>query len=188
MPLRSIIHIALFAAIIAALGLVPKINVPFGGGVPITAQSMGVMLAGVILGARHGALSMLLFLFLVALGLPLLSGGRGGLGVFASPSAGYLIGFVPGAYVTGLVFARLRKIPVFWNALIAATIGGVGIVHALGIPVQAWRADLTLWQAFVASLVFLPGSLIKVLATAFIAETVKRTMPSTFNLTAHRRA
>ncbi|MFN7599597.1 MAG: biotin transporter BioY, partial [Cereibacter sp.] len=83
---RSLTHIALFAALIAVLGLVPQITLAVG--VPITAQSLGIMLCGTVLGARRGALAVVLFLVLVAAGLPLLSGGRGGLGVFAGPSAG----------------------------------------------------------------------------------------------------
>lgn len=73
---RNIVLIALFAALIAVLGLIPKITLM--SGVPITAQSLGVMLCGTVLGARRGALAVLLFLLLVALGLPLLAGGRAG--------------------------------------------------------------------------------------------------------------
>ena len=79
---RNVTMIALFAALIAVLGLIPKFDL--ASGVPITAQSLGVMLCGTVLGARKGALTVLLFLLLVALGLPLLAGGRGGLGLFTS--------------------------------------------------------------------------------------------------------
>ena len=77
---RNVSLIALFAALIAVLGLVPRIELI--SGVPITAQSLGIMLCGTVLGARRGALAVLLFLLLVAIGLPILSGGRGGLGGF----------------------------------------------------------------------------------------------------------
>ena len=86
---RDIVLIALFAAIMAVLGVFPPITLPLVG-VPITAQSLGVMLAGGILGAKRGAMSMALFLILVAVGLPLLAGGRGGFGVFLGPSGGFL--------------------------------------------------------------------------------------------------
>ena len=86
---RDLALVAVFAGVMAALGLVPAWTPP-GFTVPITAQSMGVMLAGGVLGGRRGALSMLVFLALVAIGLPLLAGGRGGLGVFAGPSVGFL--------------------------------------------------------------------------------------------------
>ena len=83
---QRIALVALFAALMAAFGLIPKIDLPLG--VPITAQTMGVMLAGCMLGAAMGFQALLLFLAAVALGLPLLSGGRGGMGVFFLPSAG----------------------------------------------------------------------------------------------------
>ena len=75
---RNLTLIALFAALIAALGLIPKLTLAFG--VPVTAQSLGVMLCGTVLGAKRGGLAALLFVGLVALGLPLLSGGRQTLG------------------------------------------------------------------------------------------------------------
>src|SRR5690606_39162700 len=93
MSSRDLVLAALFAAIIVALGLLPPIMLGFIP-VPITAQSMGVMLAGVILGARRGTIAVLLVLLLAAIGLPVLSGGRGGLAVFAAPTTGFLIGWV----------------------------------------------------------------------------------------------
>ncbi|WP_367618773.1 biotin transporter BioY, partial [Yaniella sp.] len=74
------------------MGLVGSITL--AGGVPITLQSLGVMLAGAVLGPWRGAASMGLLILGVAIGLPLLAGGRGGIGVFVSPTAGYLIGYV----------------------------------------------------------------------------------------------
>ena len=78
---RSLVQIAFYAAFIAVLGLVPKIDL---GPVPITAQSLGIMLAGVMLGPWRGALACVLFLFVLALGAPVLSGGRGGILSFRS--------------------------------------------------------------------------------------------------------
>ena len=83
--MRDVVLIALFAAITAGLAIFPPLVLPVVG-VPVTAQSLGPMLAGGVLGARRGGLSMLLFLALVAMGLPLLAGGRGGRGC-AAPRA-----------------------------------------------------------------------------------------------------
>lgn len=77
---------ALFAALIGVLGMIPPIPLGFIP-VPITAQTLGVMLAGGFLGKKTGSLSLILFIVLVALGLPLLSGGRGGLSALVGPSA-----------------------------------------------------------------------------------------------------
>ena len=101
---RNLTLVALFAALIAALALIPKFSLGFG--VPITAQSLGIMLCGTVLGAKRGALAVLLFLLLVALGLPLLAGGNGGLGAFMLPSSGFLIGFPVAAFVTGLIVEK----------------------------------------------------------------------------------
>ena len=72
----SIALVSLFAALIAVFGLIPKIDLPLG--VPITLQTLGVMLAGCMLGPKRALQALLLFLAAVAIGLPLLSGGRGG--------------------------------------------------------------------------------------------------------------
>ena len=66
-------RIAVFAALIIVLG---TITVPLPGGVPITAQTLGVMLAGLVLGARRAPLAILVVLVLAAVGLPVLAGGR----------------------------------------------------------------------------------------------------------------
>jgi biotin transport system substrate-specific component len=180
METRDIVRIALFAAFIGALGLLPKFDLPFTGGVPITAQLLGVMLAGILLGARNGALAVLLFLFIVALGMPLLAGGRGGLAPFFGPSAGYLIGFVPAAFVSGLIMARLEKWPVIPAAIVAAVFGGVLVDHAIGIPVLAWNSDLSLSAAALGSMAFIPGDLLKAVAAGIIADAAFRAAPQAF--------
>ena len=181
---RSLTHIALFAALIAVLGLVPQITL--GVGVPITAQSLGIMLCGTVLGARRGALAVVLFLVLVAAGLPLLSGGRGGLGVFAGPSAGFLLGFPVAAFVCGLIVERWRM-AIGPAAFVGAVTGGIAVLYAIGIPVLAARLteaqiagmplnqNLSLPLALVA--LYLPGDLIKAVLAALITRGVARARP-----------
>lgn len=173
---RDLALVASFAALIAVLGLPGGIPV-FGNAVPVTLQSMGVMLAGSILGWKRAALSVLVLLLLVAAGLPLLSGGRGGLGVFAGPSVGYLIGWVLGAAAIGwLVQRRLPAYPIWWGA-VANVIGGIGVVYLVGIPVQAAVTHTSVWVAAVASLVFLPGDALKVVIATAVASAVHRGYP-----------
>jgi biotin transport system substrate-specific component len=180
LPARDLALVAVFAALIAVLGL-PGAVAPFGLAVPITAQTLGVMLAGLLLGPRRGALAVLAFLALVAAGLPLLAGGRGGLGVFAGPSAGYLLGWVAGAFVAGLLAdllaglrdRRLRLV----SLLVAAVVGGVAVVYAVGVPVLAWRAQLPFTKALAANWAFLPGDLAKAVVAAVVARGVERGYP-----------
>lgn len=169
--------IAVFAALIAALGVAPPIYA-FGNAVPITLQTLGVMLAGSVLGARRGTLAVLTFLALVAVGLPLLSGGRGGLGVFAGPSAGYLVGFVAGAYVTGALTRRFGEregaTSSFLGTLAATIIGGVLVVYAFGVPVQAWRLGLPLPAVAVGAGLFVVGDLVKAVISTLVTRGVRR--------------
>lgn len=174
---RSLVQVAFYAALIAALGLLPPVAIPFLGGVPITAQTLGVMLAGAMLGPVRGALAVLLFLFLVALGAPLLAGGRGGLGVFAGPSVGFLLGWPIGAFITGVVMQRTRALPVMPAAALAAVIGGIGAVYLIGIPGVAIMAGLPLSKAALGSAIYIPGDLIKAVITAVVAQSVARGLP-----------
>lgn len=175
---RSIAHIALFAALIAVMGLIPKLDLPFG--VPITLQTLGVMMAGCLLGARRGFLAVCLLLLMVALGLPLLAGGRGGLGVFVAPSAGFLLGWPFGALVAGLVMRRLSHLQghaLLAAAFVASLLGGIVVVYGFGIVGLTLIAKLTLSQAALASAAFIPGDLVKCAVCAVVVQTVVRGLP-----------
>jgi biotin transport system substrate-specific component len=172
---RSVAQIALFTALIAALGLIPQLTLAFG--VPITAQSLGVMLCGTVLGAKRGGFAALLFVGLVAVGLPLLAGGRGGLGLFASPTAGFLIGFPVAAFATGLVMERLRRVSTVWAAGAAAFFGGVIVLYAFGIAGLSIVLDRSLGEAALLVTAFLPGDVIKAVLAALITAALVRARP-----------
>jgi len=169
-------RIATFAALTAVLGM-PGSLALFGNAVPITLQTLGVMLAGALLGAWRGALAMLTFLALVAAGLPLLSGGRGGPGVFVGPSAGYLVGFVVGAAVIGLIVQRFTTLS-FWRVLAACVVGGMLVMYALGIPLQALVTGFSLQTVATGSLMYLPGDLLKAMIAASVTVGVVRAYPA----------
>lgn len=173
---RDIPLIAIFAGVVAALGLFPAIAA-FGGAVPITAQSLGVMLAGAILGPRRGALALVVFLTLVAIGLPLLAGGRGGLGVFAGPSIGYLIGFPVAAWAVGALTYAFGAPYRLVLGIAAAVVGGVVVLNVLGIIGLVLRADLGVGEAIAAALVFVPGDLVKAVVCALVARGVHAAYP-----------
>jgi biotin transport system substrate-specific component len=172
---RSLVLIALFAALVAVLGLIPPI--PLGAGVPVTAQSLGVMLCGTILGARRGALAIILVLAMVAVGLPILSGGRGGLGVFTSPTGGFLVGWLPAAFVAGLVAENLRKLPVWLSAGAGAVLGGVVVLYAFGMAGLMLLLSFGPGQALVTVVPFLVGDAIKALIAAALTHAVLKARP-----------
>lgn len=175
---RSLTLVALFAALLAVFGLIPKIDLPFG--VPITIQTLGVMLAGCLLGPRRAFQALALFLVAVAFGLPLLSGGRGGFGVFVAPSSGFLVGWLFGAAVTGWVMWTLpgdTPVKIAVRAFVASFVGGIVVLYAFGIGGLMWLAHLTPWQATVAAMAFVPGDLVKCGLCALLVHTVARGVP-----------
>ncbi len=135
------------------------------------------MLCGTVLGARRGALAVLLFLLVAALGLPILSGGRGGLGAFVGPTAGFLVGFPIAAFVAGYVVERLRAWPLFWTALIGAFLGGVVALYIPGIIGMAIVLGKSIGEATLLSLPFLPGDAIKVVVAALVTAGLYRARP-----------
>lgn len=172
---RNLTRIALFAALIAVLGLIPKIDLV--AGVPVTAQSLGVMLCGTVLGARRGGLAALLFVVLVAMGLPLLSGGRGGLGLFYGASGGFLVGFPLAAYATGWVVERMTWAPVGMASLSGAILGGIAVLYAIGIPGMVVFGGLGWTAALAAMSVFLAGDLLKACIAAALTQSLARVRP-----------
>lgn len=176
MSTKDVVYVAMFAALTAALAVFPPLTLPLTG-VPITAQSLGPMLAGSVLGWKRAVASQVLFLALVAAGLPLLAGGRGGFGVFLGPSGGFLVGWALAALVIGWTFER------YWAALNLASavalvfLGGVVVMYAIGNAWVSAVTDLNYVQATIASGPFLPGDIVKVVAAGTIAMTLRRSYP-----------
>ena len=174
-------RVAVMAATIAVLGLPGGFSV--FGAVPITAQSLGVMLAGAILGPRLGALSVVVLLALTATGLPLLAGGRGGLGVFVGPSAGYAIGWIAGAFVIGLIVHATPYKPTVWRTALGIVVGGILVDYAFGIPVQSLVTRLPLAETALTSLVFVPGDVVKAVLATLVVLALVRAYPRAFRRT-----
>ncbi|MFD4839451.1 biotin transporter BioY [Achromobacter sp. NPDC058515] len=181
MKSNNTVLVALFAALIVVLSLMPPIPLP-GIPVPITLQTLGAMLAGAMLGPLRGALACLLYLALAAVGLPVLPGGRGGLGAFFGPTGGFLVGMVAGAFVTGWLArqlaARATGAWMRWAGYVTAcVIGGIAVVYAFGVPWLAAVTKMELSKAATAVAVFLPGDLIKAVVAAWVASRVERVWP-----------
>ncbi|WP_048645603.1 biotin transporter BioY [Nitratireductor soli] len=176
MSTKDIVYIALFAAVTAAVGLFPPFPLPVTG-VPISVQSIGPLLAGTILGARRGFLSQLLFVVLVAVGLPLLAGGRGGFGVFLGPSAGYLLAWPLIALFVGYMVERYWRNLTLLKTIAFSLIGALGISNLMGIPWMAALLGLNLVEAAISSLAFVPGDIAKAILASFIAMAVRCSYP-----------
>jgi biotin transport system substrate-specific component len=170
--------IAVFAALIAAFSLTPAI--PVGVGVPITLQTLAVVLAGLVLGPWRGFLATLLYLAVGFAGLPVFAGGSAGLAVLAAPSVGYLLAFPFGALVAGAL-ARLfagwggaKQYLGFFLAGLAASV----VIHAAGIAGMAIVLRVSVPVAFGYDLVYWPGDIAKMFAAAAVAVAVHKAFPA----------
>ncbi|MDR1567853.1 MAG: biotin transporter BioY [Streptococcaceae bacterium] len=169
--LRRLTRIALIVAVIILLGLFPPITLGIIP-VPIVLQNLGILLAGLLLGKKDGVFAVLLFYLLVAFGLPLLAGGRGGIAVFGQMTAGFLLGYLIAAFVIGFV---VEKLPLN-NQLIAALIAtliGVLIIDVLGGIYLGVYLKQSVIKALISATVYLPGDILK----AIVASIVYRSMP-----------
>ena len=175
--------IAVFAALVAGSALIAAI--PVGGlGVPITLQTLAVMLTGLALGPGRAFAAVGLYVLLGLAGLPIFSGGRSGLGVLAGPSAGYIIGFVFAAtavgWLTVVVLRRTAGRPGRFRAVLlfaAAMVSSIIFIHGLGILGMMVNAKLDFSKAFLADLVFYPGDVIKNALAVTVALALHKAFP-----------
>ncbi|TQJ40909.1 biotin transport system substrate-specific component [Arthrobacter sp. SLBN-112] len=182
--------IAVFAALVAGAALVPGLALN-GFGVPITFQTLAVMLTGLVLGPARGFAAVGLYTLLGLAGLPIFSQGRSGLGILAVPSAGYIIAFPIAAGIVGwlatVVIKRTTKARALWFFL-SATVTSIVVVHSLGIVGIALNSKATLEQAFLSDLIFYPGDIIKNVLAAVIAVALHRAFPDVLVRRVRRRA
>ncbi|RCL00867.1 MAG: biotin transport system substrate-specific component [Candidatus Tokpelaia sp. JSC189] len=177
MTVRDIVPTALFATLIATLGFLPPIPLP-GFPVPITAQTLGVMLAGPMLGTKKGFYAIIIFFFLVATGLPLLSGGHGGLGVFFGPSAGYCMGWALAAWLGGFLYHTFRNSLTPVKEISFLLLSGIIAIHCPGIFWLAYSTGISVKQAFFVNLLFVPGDVIKIAIAYFIIRNIRKAFPN----------
>ncbi|WP_010241111.1 MULTISPECIES: biotin transporter BioY [Clostridium] len=167
---RGMILTALFAAL-TAVGAFIRIPV---GPVPITLQAIFTLLAGLMLGARVGAMSQLIYVLLGLVGLPIFADGTGGLNHVISPSFGYLIGFIISAFIIGKIVEHIEKVT--FIKMFGACILGIIIIYLIGIPYlyiilkSVLVKNITFQYALkIGFVVFIPGDLLKAVIASLLA-------------------
>ena len=177
-PTRDIALVAAFAALISASAYIGAIPVG-SAGVPITLQTLTVMLAGCVLGPVRGFSAVTLYLALGAVGLPVFAEHSSGVGVFSGPSGGYLISFPLAAALAGFLVKyvardrRTRALVVFFCSLA----GSVLVIHTMGIAGMKLYFDVTWREAATYDMPFWIGDLVKTSLVAMIAAEVHRAFP-----------
>jgi biotin transport system substrate-specific component len=177
--IRGLVFTALFGALFIAFS---SIQVPVGT-VPITLQTLAVMLAGGLLGPVYGFLSIALVVALAATGLPLIHG-SGGLSLLLGPTAGFIWMFPIAALFIGIVSDRLfgtgQKLQSSKTILlfVGIVIFGIMLVYIGGVPWLAYKLNLTPAKAMaVGCYPFLPGDTLKAVVAAALIRTLRPLLP-----------
>ncbi|MDR6553410.1 biotin transporter BioY [Paenibacillus qinlingensis] len=178
LTLRGVIFSALFAAILVLFSFF-SISVP-NSQVPITLQTLAVMLAGGLLGARYGFLSMALVVVLTAIGFPLLHG-SGGIGLVLGPTGGFIMIWPFSAMLIGLILPRIRLkgIMGYVAAFLVLEIFGSLFLYLAGVPWLMYKVpSYTFAKAMTLGCYpFLPGDAIKAAVAALIIAPVRQVFP-----------
>ncbi len=173
MQTKTLVFMALFIAIIAVTGIIPAIPIPVIA-VPITLQTLGIMLTGSLLGAKKGFVATLAFVLIVAAGAPFLAGGTGGLGVLLGPTGGYVMSWPIGALVIGLFTDRIRAGEKgYLKLIIGHILGGIVVIYAGGILFYSYVTHTPILADALGNIAFLPGDSIKIILSIVITLRLK---------------
>ncbi len=166
--------VAMMVAIIAILGAVPGIPLGFIP-VPIVLQNMGIIIAGELLGPRLGTITVWLFVFLVVLGLPLLSGGRGGIMTVLGPTGGYIFAwlFVPLLIGLSLKFSCFNGMTQEITEFLIVWLWGVIFAEGVGAIWLANQLHTTFISALASNILFVFGDTIKALIAVSITRRLR---------------
>lgn len=152
------------------------ISIPIGE-VPISMQSLFVILSGLILGSKLAALSQILYIILGLIGVPIFAGFTGGLHSIMKPSFGFLIGFVFAAYIVGKIRDKNKDNKNIWIASFVGTI----IVYLFGLPYMYYVLNIVMLKGLsfatvlkIGCIIFLPGDILKAIVSSVVA---RQTLP-----------
>jgi biotin transport system substrate-specific component len=176
------LKMTVYACLFAALTIIgAKLTIPMVP-VPITLSNFFILLGGFLLGKKWGTLAAAVYLLLGAAGLPVFTKG-GGLTYLLGPTGGYLLGYLPAAFVIGLITEKAKSISVISIAGITA---GALIIYLTGIPwlkisMDLAGKDFSWYKAFSAGMLpFLIGDILKCAAAYSLGNAVIRLLPGVF--------
>lgn len=169
--IRMLVFTALFATLIVVFA---QLQIPMPGLVPISLATFGVMMCGLVLGWRWGALAVAVYILLGAVGVPVFAGFKGGVSALLGPTGGYIIGYLPYAALAGLAIPSLQE--KYWGRCVLLALG-TGVCYALGTAWFMHATGRTLAESMgLCVLPFLPGDAAKIILSALLAPRLRKAM------------
>jgi biotin transport system substrate-specific component len=177
MPIEKLREMVLASLMAALTAVGAYIHVPIGP-VPIVLSTLFVLLSGLLLGSRWGAASMGIYLLVGMIGLPVFSGGRGGLAHLFGPTGGYLLGYVLAAGLTGFLSERFRGL--FMFDIVAVLVGSL-VIYGLGVSWLKIVTQMSWVKAFLVGMIpFLIGDVIKASVAVILARALRPVLSCQF--------
>lgn len=165
--LRDMCHVGIFTAICAVLA---QISIPMPLGVPMTLQTFGIILAGVVLGPKKGCLVAVLYLLLGMVGVPVFAGFTGGIGVLFGKTGGFILTFPLMSLCAGIGSYYQKT-----GLLVAGIAAGMAANYLGGMVMFSLLSGNSLWVAFTACVLpFVPTAVIKAVAAGFVGVKLKK--------------
>ncbi len=190
MKKMSVKEMCLAALMAAVLCVASPFSIPVGP-IPLSLATLVIYLTAYVLGWKLGAVSVLIYLLVGILGLPVFSAGRSGIGIIAGPTGGYLIGYLLLVLITGLYVGphrsgsragrdgsaagNVRRILMSILVMVVAT----AVLYTLGTAWLAVSAHMTAQAAIAAGVLpFLVGDAIKIVIAAFLGSALQSRLMS----------
>ena len=161
---RNLVICALCAAVICVLS---PLSLPIGP-VPISLATFAVMLSAALLGAKWGTIATAIYILLGAIGVPVFAGWTAGIGCIAGQTGGYIIGYLPLAFITGLFMDKLVRRTAGkakYAFLMVGMILGTVVLYLIGTAWMGWCV-----------IPFIPGDLIKMIIVTIVAPKVSEAL------------
>ena len=173
MNVRNMTETALMAAVIAVLS---PVAVPLAGQVPVSLATLAVMLAGAVLKEKYGTLAVGIYILLGMIGMPVFAGWSSGASVVLGMTGGYIIGYLPLAWITGKAAGTAAKrTPYSYKTLMTGALSGTLVLYVLGtVWFMAFTGMGPAASLSACVLPFLPGDALKIAAVSLLAPKLEK--------------
>lgn len=173
---KNKVYTLVMCSILAALtAILAQIQIPLAL-VPINLALFAVFMSGILLGPKYGSLSMLLYVLIGAVGIPVFAGLKGGLGVLFGKTGGYIIGYIVTAFLVGFLSKRLGY--TFFKLLIAMTIGTLAC-YFIGTLWFMFVTKINLWMSLMYCVFpFILGDILKMILAASLTVRLRAPLKS----------
>src|SRR5690554_2983762 len=179
MNIKKMVLVGMFAALLAIISPF-QIIIPFSP-VPITLQVIGVSLAASILGGKLGFLSVFIYTFLGAIGLPVFAGFKSGIPALVGPTGGYIIGFILSAYIIGKLVEL--KTEITFPYLLMVNILGLMVVYFIGTIQLSYVYTHSITKALAAGVIpYIIPDIIKLVFSSILIVQVRRVLSKSGHL------